>query len=447
MKPARPGLVLAVCLLGIFVTTFPVTILTISVKQLAIDLHSTPSTITWVTTAPSLAAATATPLFGRLGDTYGHRRIYLAGLAVATVFAGLTATAWDAASVIAFRTISQTGAAAMVPSTYAILFSTYTGQRRVRASSLASATLAGAAVSGVLVGGPLVQYACWRAIFVVQLVASLGALATAIAVLPRHRPISVRSSLDLAGAGLLGAVTFAATFGLNRLCAGSTGLAAAALGPLPVYVTALVLVERRAERPLLPLRVLTNRTTALGCAVSFLVNAAWMGNFVTAPLLLQSVFGLSPAATSLALVPRTTLIVAAAPSAASLGELRGERRMLLVASGAMTLLTLTMAAATELHALAILIVLLATTGAALGHIQPALVSATSQNASEPEIGLVVSLQQTSSQVGGVIGIGVATAMAADSSHPGPFALVFVAASGCLLLATGLSLGLSGPRTA
>src|SRR5271154_4076746 len=72
--------VLIACLVGMFSTTFPATILTISVKSIAVDLHSVPTTITWVTTAPMLAAAVSTPVLGRLGDLRGHKRMYLFGL-------------------------------------------------------------------------------------------------------------------------------------------------------------------------------------------------------------------------------------------------------------------------------------------------------------------------------------------------------------------------------
>src|SRR3978361_1657697 len=149
--------VLVACLVGMFSTSFPATILTISVKSIAVDLHSVPSTITWVPPAPLLAAAVSTPVLGRLGDLRGHKRMYLFGLVLAGAFAILTAVAWNAASLIFFRTISQVGAAATVPSTFAILFRSFPKSERVRASSLASGTLAGAAVIGVIIGGPLVD--------------------------------------------------------------------------------------------------------------------------------------------------------------------------------------------------------------------------------------------------------------------------------------------------
>ena len=104
--------------------------------------------------------------------------MYLFGLGLAGVFAVLTAAAWNAASLIAFRTISQVGAAATVPSTFAILFRSFPSSQRVRASSLASGTLAGAAVIGVVIGGPLVDLFGWHAMLLD--IAFLAALAVLV---------------------------------------------------------------------------------------------------------------------------------------------------------------------------------------------------------------------------------------------------------------------------
>ena len=92
--PKHSRWLLMVTLVGMFSTSFPSTILSVSIKPIAVDLHSSPGTITWVTTAPMLAAAVCTPVLGRLGDLRGHRRIYLLGLLTAqgyvNAYAGVT---------------------------------------------------------------------------------------------------------------------------------------------------------------------------------------------------------------------------------------------------------------------------------------------------------------------------------------------------------------------
>jgi MFS family permease len=427
--------ILVACLVGMFSTTFPATILTIAVQPIALDLDSKPSTIVWVTTAPLLAAAVSTPLLGRLGDLRGHRLLYLTGMVVAGGFAVVTALAWDAGSLITARTISQVGAAATVPSSFAMLFRVHPPDQRVRVSSLASGTLAGAAVVGVVIGGPLVDLVGWRVIFVAQAVICAAALAAAVPVLPADPRERVRTPLDLPGALALAVATLALTFGVNRLGVwGLTPLPIACLAVVPLAVWALVRIERRARSPLLPLRVLGARNTRVVTVASFLLGAGWMGNFVLTPLLMQSVMGLSAGLTSLLSFPRATFIMAAAPTASRWGQRFGERRMVVVSTAALALVLASMsigAATTSVIAIAIALPI---SGWTFGHAQPGLLSAMGHAVDERDFGLATSLQQTANQIGSVVGIGLFTALAGDATTPGPFVLVYLLTAGCALVA-------------
>jgi MFS family permease len=432
---ASRRLMLLACLVGMFSTTFPATILTISVKPIALSLHSLPTTITWVTTAPLLAAAVTTPLLGRLGDLRGHRRLFLTGLTVSITFSLLTAMAWNAMSLILFRTASQIGAAATVPSTFAMLFRTFPASERVKASSLASGTLAGAAVVGVVVGGPLVDTVGWRSIFVIQVAICVGALVLALIALPADKSQSDRQPVDLPGATMLALSTLLVTFGINRL--GVWGLnivTGTSLALAPVAVGILVYVERRARSPILPVRVLRSGNTRLISGATFLLGAGYMGNFIITPLLLQSVFGLSTGMTSLVTVPRAIFIMVAAPSAGRFGMRWGERRIILWACAALTVVVVVMAFGASTKSLTVLVVTLPLTGWAWGHAQPSLVAAMGHTVRKEDLGLGTALQQTSNQIGQVVGIGLFTALAANATTPGPFVLVYLLTALCSLLA-------------
>ncbi|MCU1533349.1 MAG: putative efflux rane protein [Arthrobacter sp.] len=438
---------LVACLIGIFSTTFPATILTISLQPIALDLSSRPSTIAWVTTAPMLASAVATPVLGRLGDLRGHRRLYLFGLVLAGTFSVLTAVAWDATSLIGFRTMSQLGAAATVPATFAILFRVYPAEQRVRASSLASGTLAGAAVVGVVIGGPLVDLVGWRPIFLVHAGIAFLALAFAFATLPKDDDgVRAEGDLDVAGAAALAVATLLLTFGVNRLGAwGLSSIPLVCLALVPFAVWVLILVERRAASPLLPLRVLSARNTRVVCAATFLLGAGWMGNFVITPLLLLSVLGISVAVTSLITVPRATFIMLAAPVAGRLGVRYGERRLVVVASAGLALVLGLMAVGAAIESVVVIAVALPLSGWALGHAQPGLISAMGHAVREEDFGVAVSLQQTANQLGAVVGIGLFTALAADSTTRGPFVLVFLLTAGCAAAAAALALRMHDSR--
>jgi MFS family permease len=430
--PRHPTWLLLVCLVGMFSTTFPATILTIAVKPIADELGSRPTTITWVTTAPLLAAAVATPILGRLGDLRGHRQMFLLGLLVAAAFAVLTSLAWNATSLIVFRTVSQLGAAATVPSTFAMLFRSFPRAERVRASALASATLASAAVVGVLIGGPLTDVVGWRPIFLVQAGIAVLALVPALALLPPdgHRE---RAAVDYLGAAALAVTAFCLTFGVNRLGVwGPRPIVLATLAVAPVAGWMLLRIERRAPTPILPLHVLFAPATRVIMGATFIVNAAWMGNFVVTPLLMQSAMGLSAGVTSLLSVPRATFIALSSPMASRLGGRFGERRLVLWAALALAGILGLLAVGAATTSVAVLVVALAASGWAYGHVQPGLLSAMGGSVREADFGLATSLQQTASQIGAVVGIGAFTAVAADATTPGPFVAVYLVAAGLAL---------------
>jgi MFS family permease len=441
-SPRYPRLLLIVTLAGLFSTSFPTTILSVSVNDMAENLQSTPGTITWVTTAPMLAGAVSTPVLGRLGDLRGHRRMFFLGLVVAGVFSLLTAAAWDASSLIAFRTVSQMGASAIVPATFAMLFRTFPPHERVRASSLASGTFAGASVIGVVVGGPLIDTVGWRPIFIVQAAVALGTLLPAALILRRDELGEGDRSVDYLGALTLALATFALTFGINRLGIwGPTPISVGSLALAPVLIGTLILVERRARSPLLPLRVLSARNTRVVCASSFLLGSAWMGSLIITPLLMQAVMGLSAAMTSLATVPRAASIMLVSPLAGRIGVRIGERRLVTASCVALAAMMGLMAVGASTTSVAVLVLALSLSGFAFGSGQPALTSAVGHGVADDDFGLATSLQQTSNQIGSVVGIGLFTAIAADATSPGPYVVTYFLAVGLCLAAAAVCLGI------
>ncbi len=119
-RPTYPWAVLVVSLFGLFSVGFTITILSVSIPRIAGDLGSDTSTVTWVVTGPLLAFAVVGPAMGKLGDLYGHRRVYAWSMAGVSLFAALTATAWSAGSLIAFRTLGAATGATVGPASIAL---------------------------------------------------------------------------------------------------------------------------------------------------------------------------------------------------------------------------------------------------------------------------------------------------------------------------------------
>ena len=188
-------------LAGMFATTFPITILTVSLGTIAREFSVSETTIAWVISAPMLLSAVALPLLGKMGDLYGHRRVFLAGFAAATVTAALTALAWDPASLIGFRTLAAVVGGATQPSSMALIFGVTPRDRRVRAMGWWSMTAAAAPAVGLIAGGPLVDAVGWRVVFLIQAVFAVGALALATLVL--RETVKQRVRFDLLGSATL----------------------------------------------------------------------------------------------------------------------------------------------------------------------------------------------------------------------------------------------------
>ena len=106
-----------------------------AIPQIAEDFDTSETTLAWVVTLPLLLSAVATPVLGKMGDLYGHRRVFLTGFALATVATALTATAWDPATLIFWRTLTQVIGAATMPTSMALINSNYPAERRAKATA------------------------------------------------------------------------------------------------------------------------------------------------------------------------------------------------------------------------------------------------------------------------------------------------------------------------
>jgi MFS family permease len=319
--------VLWTALAGLFATGFTITILAVSLGDVARDLGASETALTWTVTGPFLALALSMPLFGKIGDVRGHRRVYLIGLAGFTVATFLTALAWNGSSLIAIRTLGAIPGAATGPASMALIMRAFPEEDRVKAMGWWSLVGAGAPVLGLVAGGPLVDAIGWRAIFLLQTPIALAALIVAIPIL-HETPRLARQSIDYAGAVSLAAATVSALLGLS---VGSQigWTQPAVLGLFAAESVALAMfaaIERRAQHPLLPLRFFTERNFTASLVAQFTSNFGYMGGFIVTPLLMERVFGFTVAATSLAMICRPLSFSVSSPVAGYVAVRAGERR-------------------------------------------------------------------------------------------------------------------------
>lgn len=438
--------VLLSALAGMFATTFPVTILTISLAGIAEEFGASVTTLAWVITAPMLCSAVALPLLGKLGDMFGHRRVFLLGFVAATATAFATAWAWSALSLIGLRTLAAIVGGATQPTSMALIFSVYPPEERVRAMGWWSMTTAAAPALGLIAGGPLVDWLGWRIVFVLQGVVSLGALALAALIL-RETPRQ-RVRFDVLGVVALSVAVAGLMFGLSR--ATQVPLGDPTLwGPVVVGTLALfafVRIEGRVAEPLLDLAFFRERNFGFPMVAGAFMGAAYMGAFVLAPLVLFGLFGFGVAQAAGFMLIRTLTLTVISPFGGRLGLAIGERGAAVTGCVVMAFALAVICVGTYQESLAVFGVGLVLQGAGHGLSLPSLNSAVASAVPEANLGIASATNRLVVQVGTAFGITAMTLAYAGLDTGEGLGRAFALGTGFAVLSL-LAAGAMAPRPA
>ena len=304
------------------------TIANIALPYIQKDLDISQANLTWIVTGYALAFGSLLLLGGRLGDLYGRRKVFMAGLTIFGVASLLGGMATNEPLLLAARGFQGLGAALASPAALALITTTFpAGPARNRAFAVYAAMSGAGAAVGLILGGWLtgtspeflgLEIDGWRLTFLINV--PIGFIAAALAPRFLNESESHPGQLDLPGAvtgtlGLLGVV-----YGLSR--AGTDGwgdsLTIASLVVGVAVLAVFVLVESRVEHPLLPFRIFTNRTRASSFVAMFLAPAAMFAMFFFLSQYIQNVMGYSPLKAGVAFLPFSVGIVVGAGLASNL---------------------------------------------------------------------------------------------------------------------------------
>src|SRR4051794_26091765 len=318
--------VLAVAVLGSGMAFLDGTVVNVALPEIGHDLHASTSALQWILNGYLLTLASLILLGGSLGDRYGRRRVFAAGVTLFTAASLLCAVAPSTALLVVARLIQGVGGALLTPGSLAMIEGSFRPQDRARAIG-AWAGLGGVATAlGPLVGGYLVQSVSWRAIFLTTLPLGVFVVMMSARHVPESQDPDARGGVDVLGAVLAGLGLAGTTFALIE--APGQGASAAVLLCGLGGVVALVLfliAERRAANPMLPLAIFHSRQFTAANLVTFVVYAALGGVFFLLVAFLQVSLGYSPLAAGASSLPVTALMLLLSSRAGALAQRIGPR--------------------------------------------------------------------------------------------------------------------------
>jgi EmrB/QacA subfamily drug resistance transporter len=331
-RPERPRLVLATILTAQLMVVLDMSIVNVALPQMQRALDFSPTGLSWVVNAYSLAFGGLLLLGARSGDLLGRRPTFIAGLTLFTLASLAGGFATTGAALVAARVVQGVGAAFAAPATLSLLTTMFPeGRERTRALGLYTAMSIGGASLGMVVGGFLMEVASWRWVMLVNVPIGAVVATTAWLAVP-HTPRRP-GRFDLTGA-----VT--STLGVSGLVYGFVHAASDGWGdPLTLVsiavgvllLTAFVLVERSAEEPITPLSLFASRVRSGALLARAFLVAGAMGAFFFLTQYLQDVLELSPIRAGLAFLPLTAMLFVASQAASrGLVERYGERRVMVV---------------------------------------------------------------------------------------------------------------------
>ncbi|WP_206324476.1 MULTISPECIES: MFS transporter [unclassified Streptomyces] len=400
-----------------FIVALDFSVLNVALPVLGADLGLDRSALQWAVTAFALPSGGFLLLFGRIGDLYGRKRLFLGGLGLFAAASVLATVAWDPASFLAGRALQGVGAAAIVPTGMSLLTTSFPeGPLRDRALGVSGTLMSLGFTIGMVLGGVMTDTLGWRSTMGLLAVFALIVLPLAPGLLTESSPhglkgtegapVPDRPRLDIPGAvtvtgGLL-ALIYALTTAAERGFGGTDVLVSLAGGLL--LLTAFVIVESRHPAPLVSLPMLRRRTVAFG-NLGGLVTFSTMSTIVfVLTLYLQSTLGLSAFATGVVFGIQGVFSVLAGTFAPKVVGRLGARRTLVVSLAGQAVLTAALLGIGERSGAVVATV--AVTLASMFHLG-AIISyglTVTSGVRDEEQGLATGLVTTTQQVGLTVGI-------------------------------------------
>lgn len=300
MSRSRTILTTAGIMLGLFMASMEATVIATAMPTIVSQLGGL-AIYSWAFSVYMLASTTTVPIYGKLSDIYGRRPVFTIAMILFLIGSVLCGMAQSMGQLIAFRTLQGLGAGGVIPLVAVIVGDIFSFEQRAKMQGVFAAVWGVSSVAGPLLGGFLVDQLSWHWVFLVNLAPGIIAvLMVWFAMQDLHVDANARPTIDYTGAGLLSATVVSLLLGLFEI---GTPAGWVLLGLAALLLVALVVVERRAVDPILPLSLFRGRLFAAATGHGLLSGWAMFGSLSFVPLFVQAVLGTSATEAGTALTP------------------------------------------------------------------------------------------------------------------------------------------------
>jgi EmrB/QacA subfamily drug resistance transporter len=440
-RVTSPALVLLLTSVSFFMVSLDALVVVTALPAIHATLGGSVGTLEWTVNGYSLPFAAGIITAAALGDRLGHRRMYVAGLALFTIASAACALAPDAAFLITARAVQGAGAALVTPLALTILAKAFPAEKRGQVIGIFGGISGLAVAGGPLVGGAVVQGLDWHWIFWINVPIGVAACLGSVTFLPAGRGPATR--LDLPAVPLIAGGAAALAWALIR--AGGAGWGdTAAIGAFAAGIallTGFVLRERLAAEPMLPLRLFRVRSFTAASATGFLMSGAIFGAAFLTVQYFQLGLGYSPLAAGLRLLPWTATPMIIAPLAGAFADRIGPRPLMVAglvmqAAGLAWMAAVATAAGVSYGRFVIPLIL---AGIGISMVLPTASAATLNSVGPADIGRASGVGNTMQRFGAAFGIAIVTVVFTAHGHLGSPASVTAGYRPALLAAAAISL--------
>ncbi|MFJ8919818.1 DHA2 family efflux MFS transporter permease subunit [Streptomyces sp. NPDC102415] len=328
-------------LLGMLLAALDQTIVSTALPTIVSELGGLDH-LSWVVTAYLLAATAATPLWGKLGDQYGRKRLFQTAIVIFLIGSALCGMAQNMPQLIGFRALQGLGGGGLMVLSMAIVGDIVTPRERGKYQGLFGAVFGVTSVLGPLLGGFFTEHLSWRWVFYINLPVGIVALLVIAAAL--HIPVRrTKHTIDYLGTFLIASVAtcliLVASLGGTTWAWGSVQIIVLAVLAV-VLLVAFVAAERRAAEPVLPLKLFGQRTFSLVAVISFVIGFAMFGAMTYLPTFLQVVHGITPTLSGVHMLPMVLGLLLTSTGSGQIVSRTGRWKVFPIAGTALTVVGL-----------------------------------------------------------------------------------------------------------